>query len=128
MYIDFTRRAGQTWLSDQDTQAIRFIETPRNEAMLSLVEGFDGDLDGCDRPPDRYRQIGQMVQKTYTARLYGDRWRLERMLEKLSEDRVIDRLGLKERQARIVESSAGSELPLQAVPQRRSDIEQGGST
>lgn len=69
-----------------------------------------------------------MVQKTDTARLYGDRWQLERMLEKLSEDRVIDRLGLKERQARIVEASAGSKLPLQAVPRRRSDIEQGGST
>lgn len=52
MYINFTRRAGQAWLPDPDTQAIRFIETPRNEVMLSLVEGFDGDLDGCDRTPD----------------------------------------------------------------------------
>lgn len=68
-----------------------------------------------------------MVEKTDIARLRGERWQLERMLEKLPEDRVIDRLGLEERLALVAKELAGSEPQLQPVPRRRSDTEQGGS-
>ena len=61
-----------------------------------------------------------MVEKTDIARLRGERWRLERMLEKLPEDRVIDRLGLEERLALVMNELAGNEPYSQPVPRRRS--------
>ena len=66
--------------------------------------------------------------KNDIARLRGERWQLERMLEKLPADRVIDRLGLEEQLAVLEKELAGSELLLQPVPQHRSDTEQKGST
>ena len=61
-----------------------------------------------------------MVEKTDIARLRGERWRLERMLEKLPEDRVIDRLGLEERLALVMNELAGNEPYSQPVPRHRS--------
>ncbi len=68
------------------------------------------------------------MAKKDIARLRGERWQLERMLEKLPADRVIDRLGLEERLAQVAKELAGSELQLQAVFLRLPDTEQGGST
>jgi len=68
------------------------------------------------------------MSKKDIARLRGERWQLERMLEKLSADRVIDRLGLEERLAVVEKALADSEPLLQPVPRHRSDTEQGGST
>ena len=66
------------------------------------------------------RQVGRMVEKTDIARLRGERWRLERMLEELPEDRVIDRLGLEERLALVMNELAGNKPYSQPVPRRRS--------
>lgn len=69
-----------------------------------------------------------MAEKIDIARLRGEKWQLERMLEKLPEERVIDRLGLEERLAVVAKALAGSEPQLQPVSRRRPDTEQGGST
>jgi len=95
-----------------------------------LIWSLDGDLEATTgtRIDSGNKEVGRMVEKTDMARLRGERWRLERMLEKLPEERVIDRLGLEERLAQVAKALAGSEPQLRAVPQRRLNTEQGGST
>ncbi len=64
---------------------------------------------------------------TDAPRLRGEKWWLERMLETLPEERVIDRLGLEERLAWVVKALADCESQLQPVARHQPENEQGGS-